>query len=459
MKLFVQFHSFDLPRPMPSKFPHTLLIIIIFIVLAGVCTYVLPQGEYERRYDEATRREAVVPGSYHEVNASPLSAFQILVAIPRGIVAGGEVIALIFLVGACFYVVEKTGALREGMVLLTERLKGKEEITLILTGLFFLIGGALEGMEEEVIPLIPVLILLTRRLGYDPFVMVGTSYGSTVIGASFSPLNPFGAVTAQKIAGVPFLSSGTFQLVVLIVAFSLWMMLMIRYGSKNRIPVMTDGASSTGETSLANRVILAIVGLAFVILIVGLMNWGWSFNEMGAEFFVVAVLAGLIGKLGWNGTFSAYAEGLKEMTFASLIVGFAHGISLVLMDGKILDTIIYGLFIPMEGLPATLSAVGMMMSQFALHVVVPSYAGQAVLTIPILAPLSDLIGLSRQVCVLAFQYGAILMNMLSPTNGALMAILALSGIRYDQWLNFAIRRLMFIFILCIVVLVTASFLL
>jgi uncharacterized ion transporter superfamily protein YfcC len=441
-----------------SKFPHTLLIIVGFIVLAGVATYVLPKGEYARRLDEATGREAVVPGSYHTVNAEPLSPFEILVAIPRGIVAGGEVIALIFMVGACFYVIEKTGALKEGIVMLTRKLRGKEELTLVLTGLFFLTGGALEGMEEEVIPLIPVLTLLTRRLGYNAFVMVAGSYGCTVIGASFSPLNPFGAVTAQKIAGLPFLNAAGFQAVAMVLAFSFWMMMLIRYGRRNRISVQADEGLPDSPVSVRHKLILIIVGMAFVVLIVGLMSWGWSFNEMAAEFFVVAILAGALGKLGLNGTFVAYVEGLREMTFASLIVGFAHGISLVLIDGKILDTIIYGLFIPMEGLPAALSAVGMMMSQFALHIVVPSYAGQAVLTIPILAPLSDLIGLSRQVCVLAFQYGAILMNMISPTNGALMAIIALSGIGYDHWFRFAIPRLLVILAFCVVVLVAAGLL-
>lgn len=442
-----------------SRFPHTLLIIVGFIVLAGLATYLLPKGEYERQLDEATQREVVVPGSYHTVNTKPLSPFEILVAIPRGIVAGGEVIALIFMVGACFYVIEKTGALKEGIVLLTRRLAGREEVTLVLTGLFFLTGGALEGMEEEVIPLIPVLAMLMRRLGYNAFVMVASSYGCTVIGASFSPLNPFGAVTAQKIAGLPFLQAGGFQVAAMIIGFALWMTLVIRYARANKIDAEAERDRSEEAVSLSHKLILLIVGLAFVILIIGLMSWGWSFHEMAAEFFVVAILAGALGKLGLNGTCVAYVEGLREMTFAALIVGFAHGISLVLIDGRILDTIIYGLFVPMEGLPTTLSAVGMMMSQFALHIVVPSYAGQAVLTIPILAPLSDLIGLSRQVCVLAFQYGAILMNMISPTNGALMAILGLAGIGYDQWIRFAWQRLLAIGAFCVVLLILAGFLL
>lgn len=432
---------------MTGKFPHTLIIIVAFILLAGLATYLLPKGEYNRTFDVATDRQLVVPGSYHTIEAEPLPPLSIITAIPRGIASGAEVIALIFLVGACFYVVDKTGALKDGMMQLTGRLRGHEEITLVLTGLFFLAGGALEGMEEEVIPLIPVLLLLGQRLGYDMRVMVSVSYGTTVIGATFSPMNPFGAVIGQKIAGVPFLHAAGFQLVVMFAAFAIWMVMIIRYGNQNRQQGQKEEEASVYAFSNRKGIILGMVGSAFVVLIYGMMVLGWGFNEISAEFFIVAIITGLIGKLGVQGTCVAYVEGLREMTFASLIIGFAYGISLVLMDGKILDTIIHGLFIPMEGLPPQLSAMGMMISQFVLHVVVPSYSGQAVLTLPILVPLSDLIGLSRQVCVLSFQYGAILMNLISPTNGALMAILALSGIGYDQWFVFAGKRLMVIFLL------------
>ncbi len=429
---------------MTGKFPHTLLIIVSFILLAGVATYLLPKGEYERKLDPVTNRDIVVPGSYHHVVAKPLSPFAILVEIPRGIAAGVEVIITIFIAGACFYVVEKTGALKEGILFITNRLKGREQVTLVLTGLFFIVGGTLEGMEEEVIPLTLVLLMLGRRLGYNAFVMISVSYGSAVIGCSFSPFNPFGAIPAQKIAEVPFLTAATYQLVVMLIAFTLWMTMIIRYGNRNRLPKEEEAIAVSGTISGRNAVILSIVMLAFAILIYGMITMGWGFNEMSAEFFVVGVLAGLIGKLGLNGTCIAYVEGFREMAFAALIVGFAHGISLALMDGKILDTIIHGLFVPMEQLPPLLSALGMMFSQSLLHVIVPSSVGQAALTIPILAPLSDLIGLSRQICVLAFQYGAILMNMISPTNGALMAIIALSGISYDKWFVFVGKRLLLI---------------
>lgn len=441
-----------------AKFPHTLLIILSFIALAGVATYLLPTGEYERTVDADSGKEVVVPASYHAVEVRPPSPFAVFVGIPRGIAKGVEVIITIFICGACFYVVEKTGALRQGILQITQRFKGKEEVTLVLTGLFFLAGGTLEGMEEELIPLTPVLLMLNRRLGYNAFVAVASSYGSAVIGASLSPFNPFGAVLAQRIAEVLLLSGAVLRLAVLGVAFVLWMYVIIRYARKNRLPTETEEGEADHGISSRHGLILGIVVMAFTLLIVGMMNWDWGFNEMSAEFFLVSMFAGLVGGLGWNGTSTAFVEGLREMTFASLIVGFAHAIPLVLADGKVLDTIIYGLLVPLDHLPPALSAIGMMVSQSALHVVVPSYTGLAALTLPILAPLSDLIGLPRQVCVLAFQYGAILMNALSPTNGALMAILALSGIRYDHWLAFAVRRLGLVYLLCIAALVAAALL-
>lgn len=443
---------------MSKKFPHTLLIILSFILMAGIATYLLPKGEYERTVNRESGKEVVVPGSYHTVEAKPLSPFAVFVGIPRGIAAGVEVIISIFICGACFYVVEKTGALRQGILQITQRLKGREEVTLVLTGLFFLAGGTLEGMEEELIPLTPVLLMLNRRLGYNPLVAVAASYGSAVIGASLSPFNPFGAVLAQRIAEVPLLSGAVLRLAVLLAAFVLWMFVIIRYANQNRLP--REGDEGVADPGISGRhgMILGIVVLAFTVLIVGMMNWGWGFNELSAEFFLVGMAAGLLGGLGLNGTSVAFVEGLREMTFASLIVGFAHAIPLVLSDGKVLDTIIYGLLVPLNHLPPALSAIGMMISQSLLHVVVPSYTGLAALTLPILAPLSDLIGLPRQACVLAFQYGAILMNALSPTNGALMAILALSGIRYDHWLAFAVRRLGLVYLLCIAALVGAAML-
>ena len=438
-----------------KSFPSAITIVVMFILFAGILTYIIPKGQYQRVIDPTTNREVVVPGSYKLVEARHLSPFEILTCIPRGIVNGGEVVVLIFLVGGCLYIVDKTGALKAGVAALTSKVKGKEEVALVLVGLLFTVGGATEGLQEEIIPLIPILLVLTRNLGYPPMVTIGISYGAAVIGSTFSPVNPFGAVLAQKVAEVPFLASGGFRMIVFLIAFSLWMFMVIRYGNKNRIKKEDVADNKINTLSQQHIVILLLVALAFVLLIYGMLSLGWGFNQISAEFFVVAVLIGLIGGLGINNTFIAYAEGFREMTFAAMIVGLAYGISLVLKEGMIIDSIIYGLFTPLQYVSPIVSAIGMMCSQAALHLLVPSTSGQAVLTMPILAPLSDLIGLSRDVCVMAFQYGAGLMDMIVPTNGALMAVIATAGISYDKWFAFVLKLLLAIMIFNATILVVA----
>ena len=181
-----------------------------------------------------------------------------------------------------------------------------------------------------------------------------------------------------------------------------------------------------------------MVVLAFAAFVTGLVKFGWGFNELSALLFVAGVLAGLIGRLGINGTAEAYVQGFRDMAFAALLIGFARAIFVALNEGLIIDTIVHGLFTPLAGFPRPIAALGMMMAQAAIHVPVPSVSGQAVLTMPILAPLSDLLGISRQVAVLAYQFGAGLCELITPTNGALMAILAAAKVSYEDWIRFVV---------------------
>lgn len=173
-------------------------------------------------------------------------------------------------------------------------------------------------------------------------------------------------------------------------------------------------------------------------MVVGLQYWGWGFNEMSGAFFIMGVIVGLISRMGVTGTAEAYVKGFREMAYAALLIGFARAISTVLSDGHIIDTLVNGMFTPLENLPRLASALGMVVGQALIHVPVPSVSGQAVLTMPILVPLADLLGLSRQVIVLAYQYGAGLCDLVTPTNGALMAILASAGVRYEEWMRFTV---------------------
>ncbi|HET9515075.1 MAG TPA: hypothetical protein VFO95_14175, partial [Gemmatimonadales bacterium] len=183
---------------------------------------------------------------------------------------------------------------------------------------------------------------------------------------------------------------------------------------------------------------LLLVIAAFGLLAVGLVRLGWGFDELSAVFFAMGLAAGLVAGLGWSGTAEAFVAGFRSMAGAALLIGFARAIYVALDQGRILDTLVHALFTPLEDLPLAASALGMLAAHTLIHVPVPSVSGQAVLTIPILVPVSDLLQLSRQVTVLAYQYGAGLCDVITPTNGALMAVLAAAGVPFDRWLRFAL---------------------
>ena len=419
---------------MKLRFPHPLTLLVGFIALATLMSYVLPAGQFERRDDPVTGRKVVVAGTYHSVPQQPVSPFQAVVAIPKGFADAASVIALVFLVGGAFGVVDQTGALRRGVGWLVQRLRRRELLVIPICCIAFATGGALENMQEEIIPLVPVLLLLTVQLGFDPLVAAAVSVGAAGVGSAFSPINPFQVGIAQKLAGLPLLSGSGFRLVFL--ALAIWIGATIRYARKTR----TVGAAEIVETSepvgTRDGLVLGLVIVTFAIFIVGVMKYGWDFDQMSALFFIMGVLAGVIGGLGVNGTANAFVEGFRSMAFAGMLIGFARAIYVVAAQGQIIDTIVNGLFAPLSHLPVGVAAAGMMVVQFFVHFPVPSVSGQAVLTLPVLVPLSDLLGLGRQVTVLAYQYGGGLADILVPTNGALMAILAASGVPYGKWIRF-----------------------
>lgn len=422
-----------------DRFPHPLALLTAGILLAAVLTWILPAGSYDRADDPATGRTVVVAGTYEEVEPAPVGPFAALVAIPRGLIDASDVVVLVFLVGGAFVVIDQTGALRRGIDRLARKLQHHGTWVIPISCIVFATAGALQNMQEEIIALIPVLLILTRRFGFDAVTAVAMSIGAASLGSSFSPVNPFQVVIAQRLADVPLFSGAAFRIAALVPALGLWIFATIRHAHRNAIAPDAATIADT-DTPLDGRsaLILALTVATFAIFITGMMRWGWGFNEMSAVFFVLGVVAGLIGRLGINGTAAAYVQGFREMAFAGLLIGFARAIYVVLDSGRVVDTIVNGLAQPLVGLPSGLSAIGMVVMHALLHVPVPSVSGQAVLTMPILVPLSDLLGLSRQVTILAYQYGAGLTELITPTNGALMAVIAAAGVRYDRWLRFAL---------------------
>jgi uncharacterized ion transporter superfamily protein YfcC len=426
------------------RLPHPLILLVFCIAVAAVLTWVLPAGEYQRREDKETGRRVVVAGTYHEVPASPVDAFGALVAVPKGMEDAGSIIFYVFLVGGAFAVVERTGALARLVEWLVQRLAGRGIWAIPIVGFAFAWGGILIQMQEELIAFVPVLLLLVRRLGFSRLTAVAMSLGAAAVGASFSFINPFQVGIAQKVAELPPLSGWAFRSVVLALAWVIWIGGTVRFARRSRSAPESLASTSTGPESAApaagwrQSVVLGLVIITFIAFVIGVKQLGWDFDQLSALFFLMGVTAGLVGGLGLGGTADGYVEGFRSMAFAGLLIGFARAIFIVLDEGHVVDTIVHGLLTPIAALPTTLSAVGMMGFHALVHLPVPSTSGQAVLTMPLLVPLSDLIGLSRQVTVLAYQYGAGLCELVTPTNGALMAMIAASGVRYEEWLRFVL---------------------
>ena len=420
------------------RFPHPLVLLTSFIMLAAALSYVLPAGRFARHQDPVAHREVVVAGSYHRVPATPVGPLEMLVDLPKGLADAAGVVFLIFLAGGAFTVVDKTGALRHGIDWLLARTQGREVLVIPLIGILFATMGALENMGEEIIALVPVLLVLMRRLGFPALTAVAASAGAAAVGASFSPINPFQVGIAQKLAQLPLLSGGGYRMAFLVPALAFWLWGTIRHAQRNRVPVVVSPQEAAADASGAGRhgLVLLLLLAAFSYFAYGVVHDNWGFEEMGGLFFSLGVSAGLLGRLGLTGTAEGFVDGFRDMAFSAMLIGFARTIFVVLDQGNIVDTIVNGLATPLAHLPLQVAALGMVAVQTALHVPVPSGSGQATLTMPLLTPLSDLIGLSRQVMVLAFQYGAGLCELITPTNGTLMAMLAATGVRFEHWLKF-----------------------
>ena len=432
---------------MKFRFPHPLVLLVAGILLAMVLTWIVPAGLYDRHDDPATGESVVVAGTYHAVARQPVGPFGAVVDISRGLIKAADIVFFVFLVGGAFTVVDKTGALRRAVDWLAERLRHRRALVIPVVCVVFATGGALENLQEEIIAMVPVLLLLCRRLGYDPLTAAAMSIGAASVGSAFSPVNPFQAVMALQLAHLPASSGFGYRTIFLLLALALWIAGTMRHASRSRPASATlatgdapfpddEAANPAGDARTA--VILALVGLAFGIFIYGVLFLKWDFEKMSAVFFLMGVAAGLIGRLGASGTAEAFVEGFRSMAFAAILIGFARAIFVVLDDGHVVDTLVSALFAPLGHLPVGVSAAGMMAVQTLLHFPVPSVSGQAVLTMPVLVPLADLLGLSRQVVVLAYQYGAGICELITPTNAALMAIIAAARVRYEDWLRFVL---------------------
>jgi uncharacterized ion transporter superfamily protein YfcC len=311
-------------------------------------------------------------------------------------------------------------------------------VAIPVVAFFFATMGALENMQEEIIPLVPVLLVLGRGLGVNAVVVVAMSLGAAMIGSAFGPTNPFQAGIAMKLAELPPVAGIGVRLAMFASGVVLWTAWTLRYAARHRQPVDAASDPDVGAASSKDALLFLLLLAPMFAYVYGAYAWGWGFNELSAGFFIGGMAVGLLGGLGPTGTTFAYLEGMQSLLPAAILVGVARSISVVLGDGRVIDTILHGLAEPLGAASPATAALLMVPVHAVLHVVVPSVSGQAVLTMPVLVPLSDLLQISRQVTVLAYQTGAGLTELLTPTNGALMAVLLAAKVPYQEWFRFAV---------------------
>src|SRR6266571_5358402 len=279
------------------KFPHPLVLLCGGVLVAAAASYVLPAGQFDRRHDPATGRDVVIAGTYHGVPPHRVTPFGALVAIPRGLADAAAVIFFVFLIGGAFTVVDETGALRQGVDWLVRRFGHAETLVVPAASLAFALGGVLDNMKEEIIALVPVVLLLARRLGLRPVIAVAMSLGAAAVGAAFSPLNPFQVGIAQQLAQVRLLSGSLFRIAFLAAALALWIWGTLRYAARTRAAPAAEAGqgpeeSEGAEAALDRRrgAVLLLVLATFAALVVGVLHHGWGFNEMAALFLAMGVV-------------------------------------------------------------------------------------------------------------------------------------------------------------------------
>ncbi|MCK1976314.1 AbgT family transporter [Jeotgalicoccus huakuii] len=452
-----------------SKFPHTYAILLAIVIIGAALSYVIPAGEYDRV--EVDDRVEVVSDSYHAVEQSPVSLMDLFMAIPNGLMEASSIVFYIFLIGGAFGVIRSTGAI-EAIIQKVMRNVGNNEVLLIPVVMFiFSVLGFTTGMSEEAIIFVPIGIMLAVALGYDAMVgtaMVTLGAASGFIGGMF---NPFTVGVAHGIAELPIFSGWGFRTVVYIIVLAAGILYVMRYAKKvKNDPTkslvynegqygqlnFTDADMEKFELSKRHIVIVVLFALTIAINVFGIFQYDWFLTELAANFFVVGIIIGFVGGLKLNDIFDSFIDGMKIVVYGAIIVGFARAILVVLESGLIIDTIIYSMSSVLDLVPNSLTAVGMLIVQVFINFFIPSGSGQAMTTMPVMVPISDLQEIPRQVAVLAYQYGDAITNSIIPTSASLMGVLAVAGIPYIKWVKFIWKLTLIWLVIAAIALVVAT---
>lgn len=453
------------------KVPHTFIILLGLIMIVSALTYLIPAGKYERNFDETTGRQLVDPDSYHTVERNPTTLVQFFASPVDGMVEAGYVVVLTFAVGSGVFVLEKACVITGAIQGLTRKLKGKGILVIPFLMIIFALIDNFIGMCELTMVYVPIILPLMLSMGFDSITAAATALIGSQIGFSLGVANPFTTIIGQKISGLPLMSGWQLRLAAQVAFMTVAVIYVIRYArkvqkdAKNSLMYDIDlntklelGTDSAIEKKLSSRQQLA--GLSsiaiFVLMVFGVIQWGWDMPQIGAAFVAIGIIGGLIAGMKGDEISKAFVEGSTRVLEGALIIGVSRGIAVVMNNAQITDTIVHFFAGALQGIPATFAAVGMMVSQTIIEFFISSGSGQAVATMPIMAPLADVIGVTRQSAVLALQFGDGLTNILYPVSGYFMATIALARVPYQKWLKFFVPLLLMEWVMAIIVMIVAQ---
>lgn len=434
------------------QMPHTYIILFLIVLVVCLLTYVIPAGQFERQED-ASGRMLIVPGTYTQVESSPVSPLEIPMAFVRtlGSSSVNEIIFFIFIIGGAFELIMQTGMITAFCAKLGKMFAGKEKLLIPIFITVFAVGGFTMGMSVEVLVFVPIGIAVAKAVGYDTITGTAMIAMGSIVGFTAGIYNPFNVGVAQSIAGVTPMFSGAWYRWIILVAFIVVTSLyIIHYAEKvkknssknlmgNEDSNLEDVDVSAIEVTGRHKLILLAVVIALAVLIYGVAYLGWFITEMATLFLVLGVVCGILAGFSGNKICDLYVQGMANITFGALIVGVAGTINTVMVDGMIIDTIINALANAIVALPSSVKIIGMFLVQTIINLPINSGTGQAAATMPIMAPVGDLVGLTRQSTVLAFQLGDGLTNAIFPTSSTMLGFLAASKIPYSVWLKYVIK--------------------
>ena len=429
---------------MTLRVPHAYVLLVMITIMAAISTWLIPAGAYDRVQHDG--REIIDPTTYHSVAPHPAGVTAVVTAFPKALVEVADIVFYIFIIGGAFGVLHGTGTIQAGIYYIVRRIGKRAALVVPLLTLLFAIGGGSLGIAEETLVFLPALLLLARSLGYDSLVAGGIALVGANAGFASAFMNPFTVGVAQGIVGLPLFSGMEFRLVLWAIITSVTIVFLARYAARVKAEPSKSlaydldrkreplGLPETEERFATRHAVVLLICLAvFVALAVGAMRWRWGLLELSALFFALAIMAGPLGGLSFDETARFFVRGAADMTYAGLVVGLARGALVILRDASVVDTITYAMANAVSQWPSSMSAVGIYLMQNLLNFIVPSGSGQAAVSLPILAPLGDLLDITRQTNVLAYQLGNGLTNIFTPTQGYFMAALGILNIPWSMW--------------------------